>query len=194
MSDTTCFEFWFNKWSEIDYDHHTMDELPWEVLVAEYGEDNIKHAIEKGWLSMYNTSGGIITDCPPDFEEYDMATYIDLAVNGETMAQASKMLIGKEEYEDMLQEVNDQYGYPYDDNDSDTEDEIENRCTECNVDMGPSNPRQLCGKTYCHGHGDKTPEEGYRTPSPKRKRDDLECPPAPKKSRNETEIIDLTKV
>jgi hypothetical protein len=26
---------------------------------------------------------------------------------------------------------------------------IKNRCTECNVDMGISNPRQLCGKTYC---------------------------------------------
>ena len=26
---------------------------------------------------------------------------------------------------------------------------IMNRCTECNVDMGISNLRQLCGKTYC---------------------------------------------
>lgn len=25
-----------------------------------------------------------------------------------------------------------------------------NRCLECNVDMGRSNPRQLCGKTYCY--------------------------------------------
>ena len=25
-----------------------------------------------------------------------------------------------------------------------------NRCTECNIDMGPHNPRQLCGKYYCH--------------------------------------------
>ena len=22
-------------------------------------------------------------------------------------------------------------------------------CIECGVDMGPHNPRQLCGKTYC---------------------------------------------
>jgi hypothetical protein len=22
-------------------------------------------------------------------------------------------------------------------------------CIECGVDMGPQNPRQLCGKTYC---------------------------------------------
>lgn len=26
---------------------------------------------------------------------------------------------------------------------------VENRCTKCNVDMGPCNPRQLCGKTKC---------------------------------------------
>jgi hypothetical protein len=24
-----------------------------------------------------------------------------------------------------------------------------NRCGKCGIDMGPSNPRQLCGKTYC---------------------------------------------
>ena len=24
-----------------------------------------------------------------------------------------------------------------------------NRCVECNIDLGPSNPRQLCGKTHC---------------------------------------------
>ncbi|ADO67450.1 hypothetical protein crov416 [Cafeteria roenbergensis virus] len=24
-----------------------------------------------------------------------------------------------------------------------------NKCVECGADMGPSNPRQLCGKTYC---------------------------------------------
>lgn len=23
------------------------------------------------------------------------------------------------------------------------------RCTECGIVMGPNNPRQLCGKTYC---------------------------------------------
>ena len=27
--------------------------------------------------------------------------------------------------------------------------EIQNRCIECNIDMGPNNPRQLCGKTRC---------------------------------------------
>jgi hypothetical protein len=31
---------------------------------------------------------------------------------------------------------------------SDT-DEPKNLCTECGRDMGPQNPRQLCGKTYC---------------------------------------------
>ena len=29
------------------------------------------------------------------------------------------------------------------------EDKYENRCMECGEDMGPQNPRQLCGKTYC---------------------------------------------
>lgn len=27
-----------------------------------------------------------------------------------------------------------------------------NRCTECNIDMGRCNPRQLCGKTYCQNN------------------------------------------
>ena len=25
-----------------------------------------------------------------------------------------------------------------------------NRCTTCGIDMGRMNPRQLCGKTFCH--------------------------------------------
>ena len=29
------------------------------------------------------------------------------------------------------------------------EEEIRNLCIECGVDMGPQNPRQLCGKIYC---------------------------------------------
>ena len=26
-------------------------------------------------------------------------------------------------------------------------------CTECGVDMGPNNPRQVCGKWHCLGYG-----------------------------------------
>lgn len=29
------------------------------------------------------------------------------------------------------------------------EEKIRNLCLECGVDMGPQNPRQLCGKLYC---------------------------------------------
>ena len=28
--------------------------------------------------------------------------------------------------------------------------EIKNLCVMCNIDLGPQNPRQLCGKTYCY--------------------------------------------
>jgi hypothetical protein len=28
-------------------------------------------------------------------------------------------------------------------------DDYKNLCVECGVDMGSSNPRQYCGKTYC---------------------------------------------
>ena len=28
---------------------------------------------------------------------------------------------------------------------------FKNHCTECNIDIGESNPRQLCCKTYCSG-------------------------------------------
>tara|TARA_B100000900_G_scaffold347778_1_gene313117 strand:- start:1283 stop:1480 length:198 start_codon:yes stop_codon:yes gene_type:complete len=30
-----------------------------------------------------------------------------------------------------------------------SDDVIKNLCTECGIDMGDNNPRQLCGKTYC---------------------------------------------
>lgn len=29
---------------------------------------------------------------------------------------------------------------------------MKNRCTDCGVDMGSCNPRQLCGKTYCNNN------------------------------------------
>ena len=39
---------------------------------------------------------------------------------------------------------NDDFNYSYQD------DEIKNLCLDCGVDMGPTNPRQLCGKTHCN--------------------------------------------
>jgi len=33
--------------------------------------------------------------------------------------------------------------------DEDSSEEIKNLCTECGINMGPNNPRQLCGKTRC---------------------------------------------
>jgi hypothetical protein len=35
------------------------------------------------------------------------------------------------------------------DNDDEDDDDYTNRCVDCNCDMGPDNPRQLCGKTFC---------------------------------------------
>ena len=176
MSDITVYKFWFKHWAEIDFADDTVDEIPWDEMVQEYGEENIKLAVNKEWISLYQSAGGEITDLPPEFDEEDKDAYIEMIVNGENMARASAMLKDDETYKEDLESVNDLYGSPHDDTDSEDEsasdsDEIENRCTECNVDMGPSNPRQLCGKTYC------------RTPSPKRKRDDIECPPAPKKAK-----------
>ena len=40
-----------------------------------------------------------------------------------------------------------------DDDDCDSDGEFINRCVKCRVDMGRDNPRQLCGKTECHGYG-----------------------------------------
>jgi hypothetical protein len=168
--ELSTFKFWFKHWAEIDFGDDTVDEFSWEEMVEEYGEDNIKLAVEKEWISLY-FGGGEVTDLPPEFDEEDREICIEVVVNGENMARASAMLKGDDTYKEDLVSVNDLYGSPYDDCDSDSEEEIENRCTECNVDMGPSNPRQLCGKTYC------------RTPSPKRKREEDECPPAPKKAK-----------
>lgn len=38
-----------------------------------------------------------------------------------------------------------------------------NYCVECGVDMGPCNPRQLCGKTVCLGYGSKITETSDST-------------------------------
>ena len=34
-----------------------------------------------------------------------------------------------------------------------------NFCLECGIDMGPQNPRQLCGKTYCIYENDNSSED-----------------------------------
>lgn len=147
-SELSTFKFWFKHWAEIDFGDDTVDELSWEEMVEEYGEDNIKLAVNKEWISLY-FGGGEVTDLPPEFDQEDEHVCIEMVVNGENMAQASAMLKGDDTYKEDLVSVNDLYGSPYDDCDSDSEDEIEN----------------------------------CRTPSPKRKRDDIECPPAPKKHR-----------
>ena len=41
--------------------------------------------------------------------------------------------------------------YDNDADDADAENEYDSwHCTQCGVDMGKQNPRQLCGKTFCH--------------------------------------------
>ena len=71
MSDVTIFKFWFKHWAEIDFGDDTVDELSWEEMVEEYGEDNIKLAVNKEWISLYCGGGGEVTDLPPDFDEED---------------------------------------------------------------------------------------------------------------------------
>lgn len=44
--------------------------------------------------------------------------------------------------------------------------EPQNKCIECGVDMGPDNPRQLCGKTRCAGYGYDTQEEEEQIENP----------------------------
>ena len=52
------------------------------------------------------------------------------------------MLNGIDEEEDVEEDAKEVV-------EEDVEEEHKNKCTVCEVDMGPSNPRQLCGKTYC---------------------------------------------
>lgn len=49
------------------------------------------------------------------------------------------------------------------------EEDIRNLCIECGVDMGPLNPRQLCGKLYCLNEafiGLSDDEEEAESPQP----------------------------
>ena len=52
-------------------------------------------------------------------------------------------------------------------------DELKNLCMECGIDMGPNNPRQLCGKTEClyppKDPQSKTTHSEYTQPKKKQK-------------------------
>lgn len=54
-------------------------------------------------------------------------------------------------------------------------DELKNLCIECGIDMGPNNPRQLCGKTEClyppKDTQSKTTQPEYTQPKKKQKID-----------------------
>lgn len=46
------------------------------------------------------------------------------------------------------------------DHDEVDDSEYKNLCVACGIDMGPQNPRQFCGKTYCLEKGyDWEPQE-----------------------------------
>jgi hypothetical protein len=121
--ELSTFKFWFKHWAEIDFADDTVDELSWEEMVEEYGEDNIKLAVNKEWISLY-FGGGEVTDLPPEFDQEDEHVCIEMVVNGENMARASAMLKGDDTYKEDLVSVNDLYGSPYDDCDSDSEEEV----------------------------------------------------------------------
>ena len=58
------------------------------------------------------------------------------------------MLNGIDEEEDVEEDVEEEEWH------REWDEEHKNKCTVCEVDMGPSNPRQLCGKTYCMFNND----------------------------------------
>ena len=78
------------------------------------------------------------------FNSYDNSTSDeeeeeeDNKVNEDMIKLANSNPLDQEENE----EVSKLFG-------SSSDDEIKNLCTECGIDMGPCNPRQLCGKTRC---------------------------------------------
>ena len=134
------YKFWFKHWSDIDFASDISAEEPWEDLVEEYGEDKIKYAVKKDWISLYNSCGGIITDLPPEFDEEDEEAYVEMVVNGENMAQESAMLKGETWYKPDLESVNDLYGTPYDDcddteTDEDSEEEVQTPSESEHLDM-----------------------------------------------------------
>ncbi len=196
MSDNThsdTYKFWFKHWAEIDYADDCLEELPWDQMVEEYGEDKIQYGIKQEWIAVYNMSGGEITDFPPEYDEEDKDVCVELVFEGENMARASAMLKDDKKYEDDLFEVNDQWGYPFDDGDSNVLYRTESE--ESGSDSEESDDDEDAENS---GHAtvfrdrteDKDPQTAgkwiQRTPSPKRKRED-ECPPAPKKKRTESQ-------
>ena len=58
-----------------------------------------------------------------------------------------------------------------------------NPCVVCGIDMGPTNPRQLCGKTYCFGIA-SIDDEYVFVPRPRKKRTVSTRDPYNLRSRN----------
>lgn len=149
------YKFWFKHWSDIDFADDLLAEESWEDLVEHYGEDKIRYGMQKEWIDLWSSGGGEITDLPPEKDEGD-ESYVLLNFNGENMAEECVMLKGDEKYKPDLESVNDLYGTPYDDcDDTETDEDSE----------------------------EESEEESEEVQTPKRKRVEPECPPAPKRAK-----------
>ena len=75
---------------------------------------------------------------------YDLQDRIDTYLNFENIIENIKDMIKNKKYKDSEKMINDMI-----ETIEDNQEEAINRCLECGEDMGRTNPRQLCRKTYC---------------------------------------------
>ena len=138
--ELSTYKFWFEHWSGIDYNGDLFDEQAIEELEEEYGMENMVYAANKGWVEFY-FGGGVIDDiaafeCPDDVDDALVEMYFD----GETMAQAAKMLMDDTAYEGQLEDCNDVWGYPLDDGETGEDGEDGDSGEETDEELAPPPP------------------------------------------------------
>lgn len=102
---------------------------------------NNHNSIYTSHNNVVNNASNNSYDTHNAYDAHDTQNNVDNNVND--INEDDDIILTDEEYDD-------NYHTNIDPINDDIEDyNGENKCIECGVDMGPHNPRQLCGKTYC---------------------------------------------
>lgn len=128
---------YFRPITEEDEDFIVKTEENNESHLLMYCKQRIEESDEEEWYSDDETEVDEEWIASADEDEDAEGGDEEFEHYGHLSDQARKFMIEEERQQQQ------------DNSDLTEDEEIKNLCTECGVNMGPSNPRQLCGKTYC---------------------------------------------
>ena len=110
-----------------------------EQLKSQSDDQDLDDFFEKSEYADQKTWEELVNDML-----YDLQDRIDTYLNFENIIENIKVMIKNKEYKDSEKMINDMIEII-----EDNQEEAINRCLECGEDIGRTNPRQLCRKTYC---------------------------------------------